>query len=694
MDEVSTRAGSGAGGAGTAFAPAGLPSAGEAPGRPRRVPRAQLVNLINRVNFRDGEIFLAFRDGATGACRSVPARPDPCRGEQLTCRWPGAGAAELTAGRFRFEGFVVDDGHGRIQVAAELLEAGPDRVRLALPAAGFDVTARSEGRHPAPGVVVAIAQGATTLAGELASFSASTLTVRLPPRGGGRLAAGKPATVTLLRGAEVLFAEECRLIRAGAGSDTAAFRPAHVARRRSAAKGVRADRQRPRPLPILTFTHPLTGRPVSLRATDVSGAGFAIEEDTARALLLPGLLLPEVRIEFFPGAEIACRAQVLYGRDDGSGTRRSGLAILDMDPAEHVRLCAIVHRCRHEHSHVCTTNVDLDALLDFFFKTGFLYPEKYAFIKESKQEFLALYERLYHRAPSISRHFIYQDRGAIYGHVSMFRFYRRTWILHHHAAIKSVQHNAGMVVQEQILHYINEFHHLPAARMRYIACYYRPNNRYAGRVLGGAARSLGDQRRCSLDAFAYFHRPAVQEPAAPPPGWSLEAATAEDLREFAARYRETSGGLLDEALDLGPQAAGAGEGEEVDREYAALGFTRERRILALRREGALAALLVRNRSDLGLNLSELTNSVQLFVLRPELATRAALEAAIDAAAAGHRAPEVPVLLHPRAAAEALGLASEKTYELCIVDLEHYGAYLAAILTILGPRTRAGRERRG
>jgi hypothetical protein len=129
----------------------------------------------------------------------------------------------------------------------------------------------------------------------------------------------------------------------------------------------------------------------------------------------------------------------------------------------------------------------------------------------------------------------------------MFRWYPTTWILHHHAALTSTRHKAGLVVMEQMLRYVNEFHRLFPRLMRYIACYYRPNNRFASKTFGDAGRSLGDPRRGSLDEFVYSHiqeRPSPGE--LPQVGRSEVAEDRAALREAYAR----GGGLMIEGLAL------------------------------------------------------------------------------------------------------------------------------------------------
>jgi hypothetical protein len=78
----------------------------------------------------------------------------------------------------------------------------------------------------------------------------------------------------------------------------------------------------------------------------------------------------------------------------------------------------------------------MDALWNFFFDTGFIYPEKYAFFQANKEAIKKTYERLYSQSPHVARHFICQEKGAILGHMAMVRFYENSWLIHHHAATR------------------------------------------------------------------------------------------------------------------------------------------------------------------------------------------------------------------------------------------------------------------
>jgi hypothetical protein len=664
----------------------------------RRVTRRWLVNALNRINFNDGKIVLTFRHSGNGSTLVVPARPGSCLGSEFDCTWVRRQALAAAPGDWRLQHFHLGDGLSRIEVPADVALWEDGGVRLTLPEAAFDVSSRRAKRHLCRGVSARLAcGGGDPVAGRLEQSSASSFSVRVKSADAARPqpAAGEAVAVSLTRGATTIFAGRCSVIRSAAkrGSLTVVLRPAATAQGNpTAAASTRYRSLRPllTPLPLIVFRHPFTGRQVTLRALDISGGGFSVEEEKSRAQLLPGLLLPRVRIEIASGFEFPCSARVIYNEPTPEGGLRSGLAIEAMSLINHTRLTALLHLGEYRNSSVCTPHVDLEELWNFFFETGFIYPEKYAHIKDQKAQFMRLYRNLYSRTPRIARHIIYQERGAIHGHVAMFRWYPTTWLLHHHAALTSSRHKAGLVVMEHMLRYINEFHRLFPQIMRYLAVYFRPNNRFAARAFGSAVQVLQDPGKCSRDAFASFHidhRPAAGDL---PRGWSLAAADAADRAALRVSYASFSGGLMLHGLALREEDCASDAA--LSKEYARLGFRRDRRLFALRREGACIAIIAANRSDLGLNLSDLTNGLQVFVLGPDVLPVRVLHRALAGLVHLYPPGTVPVLLYPRGYADAVGLAYDKVYDLTVLDLEHFGPYLKFMDALVAPpRTRPGAE---
>ena len=71
----------------------------------------------------------------------------------------------------------------------------------------------------------------------------------------------------------------------------------------------------------------------------------------------------------------------------------------------------MLHQVQNRNSYVCN-DLDLDALWDFLFETGFIYPKKYALIHANKEQIKQTYQKLYTRSPEIARHFVYQENGV------------------------------------------------------------------------------------------------------------------------------------------------------------------------------------------------------------------------------------------------------------------------------------------
>jgi len=483
----------------------------------RKIFRPSLINLLNRINFRDGDITVHFRHNKYNHMITIQAKPQICNNDYLRCLWSEHFQAETRLKHFNFVYFTFSDGLHQIQVAAKLIELNDKGVYLELPETSLEMKFREIKRYDCTGITAQVFQDGKMTGANLTSFSAQSFGLSFLPDAPVNdfiFEQSCPVNVVLHNDSNFIFSGTCEVVRQHASSNRneLVLKPSRNNIQLFRPKEVRSERLILNPLPNILFRNPLSRQKCNLSLIDISGTGFAVAEDEDHAVLMPGMIIPELEIEFIHGFSVQCKAQVVY-RLPTDEFIKCGMAILDMNMIDHVRLSSFLHQAKNRHSFISTTNVDLDALWDFFFETGFIYPDKYVHIREQKERFQSLYRKLYNETPEIARHVIYQDKGNIYGHVSMFRYYHNTWLMHHHAAVKSSKHKAGLVVMEHILQYINECHTLPSAHMKYIACYFRPNNKFADRVFGGAARALNDQQKCSMDDFAYFHFAAETGPA-------------------------------------------------------------------------------------------------------------------------------------------------------------------------------------
>lgn len=643
----------------------------------KSINRSRMTNLLNRINFRDGSIDVHFKHNKYDHIIIIQAKPQICNNDFIRCLWSEHFDAEKRLKHYTFQYFTLANGLQNIEVPGKPIEMNENGIYIELPGSAHAIQKREIKRHRCSGVTANINLDGINIQGQLTSFSAQAFGLKLSSRLSVQPPVIDPATpvnVVLNNKSQFIFSGACEVIRQSweDRNNYLVLKPLRNNIRLFRPKEVRSERLVLNPLPNIIFKHPLTGRKSNLTLIDISGAGFAVAEDEENALLMPGLILPEVEIEFVHGFSVHCRAQVIYRLSEEDHIR-CGLSILDMNTKDHVRLSSYLHQAKNNHSSISTINVDLDELWDFFFESGFIYPDKYLHMLEQKERFKELYRRLYNECPEISRHVIYRDKGKIYGHVAMFRYYRNTWLMHHHAAIKSTRHKAGLVVMEHILQYINECHSLASSQMKYIACYFRPNNRFANRVFGGAARAMEDQQKCSLDNFGYFHFEPEEAPRKLPKKWALEKTMVDDLFVLQHWYRSISGGLMIEGLDLGPSAMEMDI--ETNKEYSAAGFRRSRQLFTLKYNEEIVALFVVNRADLGMNMSDLTNGIQVFVIDEELLNAAILSTTLSDLSKHYEFEELPVLLYPGSSAEQVGVVIDKEYTLTVLDLDNISTYL-------------------
>jgi hypothetical protein len=646
---------------------------------PKRIGKPLLINRLNYANFQNCSILVHFRHPRFERTEAYRARPLPCSGDRLDCLWVGGPASAESLRAQRFEHFHVIDGQSSLLVRPELVHLDERGIGFRLPEYCEEVSVRRIARYACQGIRARMIQNGMVYHGRLEDFSALSfrLQIEATPQCPFRLInPDATAQVMFVSGPETIFTGECRIIKQGPGSANRSviLEPLYQSIQRFRPKEFRSLRQKLNPAPDIVFRHPLTGKTVMLKALDLAGGGFAVEEEWHRAVLVPGIILPEVEINFVGSLSIQCRAQVIYSRiQNGNGSPANrvtcGLTILDLDVDQHAKLMRLVPQVSDDSSPV-SGRVDLDALWNFFFESGFISPYKYAFIQRHKRQIKETYRKLYTENPHIARHFICQDGEMILGHMAMVRFFDNTWLIHHHAARKSSMKRAGLVVLNQISRFSSDACRFPSMHMDYLMCYFRPDNHFPQRVFGGIASFTSDPKECSIDPFAYFHYRQTNYAAEPLPTlWRLGRVHPPDLIELEAFYDHISAGLMLRAIDLQSQASAK---STLSEEYRRLGLQRRIYRVALRRSRALKAIFTVSLSDIGLNLSDLTNCIKVFVIDPEDLTRDILFGALAQITAQIRQSRIPVLIYPLAAAERLAVNWEKIYNLWVMRTESEG----------------------
>ncbi len=658
----------------------------------QQISQRQLINKLNYLNFREKPLYVNFRHKQYHRSLSIKANPQPCQDNRLTCLWQqDAGGIVDQPDRFSLQNILIPDGNRFLVAEPNVLEISSQAIHLLLPEICNAEDARSARRHSCRGISVYVNQNGALFYGSMSDFSAFSFRVKVqttPPQTFDWMDSDLSANVILFDGNQTLYSGECRIVKQthGHSSQEWILKPANREIRRFRPKAFRSTRQQMAPLPRINFSHPFSKKRVHLEVLDLSGSGLAVREEVKHAVLLPGLIIPDLHICFGDGAYVTCAAQVVYSRPIGdreeTGMLRCGIAILDMPADEHIKVLSLIQQTRDKNAYLCH-RVNLDDLWDFFFETGFIYPQKYEFIEKNKACIKKIYSKLYTENPNIARHFIHQRNGQILAHMAMVRFYEKAWLIHHHAAIRSSTNRGGLAVLNQIGSFINDSHRLNSIRMSHVFCYYQEKNKFPNHVFGGAAKNILNAKGCSIDRLAYFHfhrRGDRQDTL--PKGWRLESMTENDFHDLECNYEEQSGGLMIQALDLGIDNHDISETRAA---FAKIGLVRSRHLHSLKMQGDLKAVIVINIADIGLNMSDLTNSTKIIILKPEGLNYAILRASLVNLFDRLQLDEMPVLTFPADDAVKLKMPFEKIYNLWILSMNHtddYFRYLKRLLKFI------------
>ncbi len=657
----------------------------------KTISRKELTSRLNHINFLDQHIYINFEHIRDKRILSFHAKPQICFGKRLACLWNEKCDARMLQDFYRFRDCTLTDDDGLITINASLRAFNSKGICVTLPDTFCKATARRSQRHACDPLTVQIIQNSVIFYGALIDFSPLAFHVEIhsmPDKPFHWINLKDKIDLIVSNEKEILYSGECKIIKESGGTKRKSFilEPLSNNMQRFNPKKYRSNRLKLSPSPNIIFKHPFTHKSVNLKVSDISGSGVCVEDNEESSVLMPGMILPSLTLAFTIDFFFKCRAQVIYRQASGNppkSTGKCGIAFLDMHPNDHMRLLSILHQASNPNLYICT-DIDMDDLWDFFFKTGFLYPKKYAFIQKNKKEIEATYEKLYKSNSEISRHLTWHSKGVIQGHLALLRFYDNTWLIHHLAALKSDQQlRIGVEILKHIGFFTYDSHKLFSSHMDYLICYYRPENSFPNYFFGGVAQCIKNPNACSVDSFAYLH---FRVPTPPPKNpddacWSLVKSEYEDMVELDSFYKQKSGGVMIRALDLSPDED-MGDRYELANEYKKINLTRKRLLYSLKHENCLKAVIMVNVSDFALNLSDLTRCVSVFVVDPESLPVDRLYWAVSLLAAEYTTKKFPILIYPIDYLKRQAISYEKTYNLWSLDglysddyFEHMGYLL-------------------
>jgi hypothetical protein len=635
-------------------------TAGDSNSLGESVSRKRLINILNYVNFKGNGVAVNLRSLPDGGMLSLKAAPEPCFGDTARLVWSEKPPTNI-ARAYEFTDFFIDKGSRLVIVGGRLTDISRSGITILLPEHCRATSRRRIERFSSATVHATLSRRRSEGTGLLQDFGGGFLKLRFAARDAGFLLKGRdrlPLQVALRCGETIVYDGRGLIKRRITDGENVGLVVALIPSANEKPEGsqeVVFD-----PALIAICRHPLSDKIIRLHVAKASYNTFVVHEDPEHVTLFQGLIVPEMRIDFGAGDSAECTAKVVGGQ--------SGIwlmSIIDMPILAQRKLFSFIEKETGMSSAVSGA-IDPEDLIEFFFEAGFIYPKKYADVAHSRERLKKILSRLYIDMPSISQHFVQYNRGVIEAHIAMVRFYERAWVVHHHTAIGGT--GAGSTVLTQIFRYIHGYSAFPSTGMDYLMTYYRPENRFPNRVLGGFARFLATPSLCSVDPFAYLHLnfDGSDREARVEGEWQLEPASREDLLELEAFYEGASGGLTLKAFGL--EAADQGrETVDLDGEFEKAGLRRRKSFFALRSEGRLKAVMMALDSDARLNMSNLMKCIHGFVVDKEGLPVDLLVSQLNRLSFLYEEREIPILLFPSSYAGDQGVSLEKVYDLLVFD---------------------------
>jgi hypothetical protein len=652
--------------------------------------RDYFVNKVNFASFTNRTISIIWRHkfyDRDVTCSIVPYLSSK---ERLSCFGSERLVRIIGCGQYLYEYIEISDDNEIIRARPEIIGIENDKIVFQLPEKCYKVDIINNRSYICDGINVSLYQNSAMFNGELFKFSLDYIIVRVTFSKYQTIEWINPDLSVFVNIHEKdvsYYAGNCNILdyHEDKNEKSMIYRLELDNKNspRFKKKKYRSTRYELVPSPDVIFIHPITKRKIILKVKDISGSGICVVERRDKAQLVPGIIIPNLEIHFALGFNIQCSAQVVYCNqsvDENSiKYQKCGIAFLDMDMNEQIKLLSVLQQAADENSYICN-KVDMEELWNFFFTSGFIYPEKYELIQAKKEKLKDLYLKIYNQEPHIARHFIYQRDGVIMGHMGMIRFCYNSWMIHHHVASGDKAQWAGIKVLGQLIRYANNVHSIASAHMRYVFSYFRSEKKFPRRVLGGLASHLGDARKCSVDKFTYLAFDAG-ESATPdlPDDWKLVNPDREDFRELEFFYEGRSNGLFLDAFDL--HWPGTRESDLIE-EYARFGFRKEKKIKCLKENGKLKAFYIVNISDLGLNMSDLTNCLQVIVLDQEEIDEEKLILSCGKFKEYFELSSFPILLYPENIKIKQSIFKFE-YTLWILDLKYIDEYIKFYERLLG-----------
>ncbi len=644
------------------------------------VPQKKIINKLNHLNFTSGYVLARITHSSRQEDFLVRLKPGACSGNLVTLICPAQNQINLE--EFTVQELLIDKGKTIIIVPVEIVTRDKISCTAMIPDKGFALGRRKVMRVSCRDIDAEIFCKNIKIYGELEDFSIEGLRIKITDNSldlNDIIDNKSPLSVQLKRERTVVCSVNCQVIYSVNDKDHTSIilKPMNLPQARFSRRKNRHPRLKLVPTPKITFLHPLINKYVAYEISDIGTTGFSVDETSDEAFLMPGMRILDVTILFSGSFQLSCSAQVVYSERKRGKPIHHGFSILDMDTSSYFRLFDIVSNANDPDCNM-TSVFNMDALWEFFFQSGFIYPKKYEFVSRYKEEFQRTYTKLYQECQEIFSSITYQKNGRIYGHNCALKVYQRSWMIYHLAATSKGARRIGLDIMRQSHNFYDGMYRLPSMGMDFMVIYYRPNNKFPDYFFGGFCRHFKNPKACSMDSFIYLMHTLPSEQSTLPDQWSLQPGVAEDYETLRAFYENTSGGLMLDMFGFDKEYPE----ESLENIYDRLGLIRKCYAYTLKYKEDIAAVLIVDQSNTGTNLSELLNTIKIIVINQERMPWSVLQKAINLVGHVYEKETIPIMIYPYEYGETAGIEDDKQYNLWIINSKYGDEYVEYIKGLL------------
>lgn len=652
---------------------------------PFKMEQYLLINRINFLHFTESSLFLYLKDSRTGKYYFIESSVELNENRKITCKYKQGVPYDLN--RIHPVGIILEYDNKMILVPIwiEALDKGCAYIKMQ-----DDVYAlgkRSTKRYQCEDVSVSLKNKDFHAQGYLINFSAQGLCTKLLPESSSRLDSinlGIPVQAVFKRKDLSIFKGICSIEKIYRTDEITSIvlKNSLTSYNSLKKRTYRNPRQKLYPAPKFIFTHPFLNKQLRFEIFDVSTSGFSILEHNEDGIIITGMIIQEASF-LFPGElKLKFSAQVVNSQKHSNSLKKHGFVFLDMDNRTYDELFSILGNAHNKNVHTMSS-VNLESLWEFFFNSNFIYEKKYRHIMPHIENLKKLYILLYTKGSGIFRSITYERNEKIYGHVSMIKSYPGAWMVHHLAAITMDGEHIGKEVLHQIINYLEGPFRMPSSDMNYLMFYYRPENTFPEFFFTNTYNAINNSKGCSIDLFDYLSYHVTQIYTDLPDNWQLLDSTPDDLVQLRLSYDTNSEGLLLDAFGLDKLHINS---ESIEKEYFKYGLERKYNAFSLKKSDSLYAVFIVDKSDIGINLSELLNSIKILITTNESFEWYIISIALNMLGKiCYSSKHLTVLVHPSNHPCMNNVPVEKKYRLFIVS-KKYGISFLENVKELGKMT--------